>query len=45
MDYEEEKSLSMNLYNDRNSMYVYYDDVFDKYIKYERLIFYLFISF
>ena len=44
MDYEEEKSLSMNLYNDRNSMYVYYDDVFDKYIKYEKDNSYSFIK-
>lgn len=44
IDYEEEKSLSMNLYNDRNSMYVYYDDVFDKYIKYEKDNSYSFIK-
>lgn len=44
MDYKEEKSLSMNLYNDRNSMYVYYDDVFDKYIKYEKDNSYSFIK-
>lgn len=35
-NYEGNKSLSFNLYNDKNNIYVYYYDIFDKYIKYEK---------
>ena len=35
-NYEGKKSLYLNLYNDKNDIYVYYTDIFDKYIKYEK---------
>ena len=35
-NYEGVKSLNLNLYNEKNNMYVYYNDIYDKYIKYER---------
>lgn len=34
-NYENKESLSLQLYNDKNNMYVHYDNIFDKYIKYE----------
>lgn len=35
-NYEGNESLNLNLYNDKKNIYVYYNDVFDKYIKYEK---------
>lgn len=35
-NYKEKKSLSFNIYNDKKNMYIYYNDIFDKYIKYEK---------
>ena len=35
-NYDGNKSLSINLYNDKKSMYVYYKDIYNKYIKYEK---------
>lgn len=34
--YDGNKSLSFKLYNDKKNMYVYYDDIYDKFIKYEK---------
>lgn len=34
--YEDNKSISLKLYNEQNNMYVYYDEMYDKYIKYEK---------
>ncbi|MBR3229612.1 MAG: hypothetical protein IKF91_02150 [Bacilli bacterium] len=43
-NYEGSKSLSFNLYNDRDNMYVYYNDIYNKYVKYEKEKSYKFIK-
>ena len=42
--YENNKSLSVDLYNDKKNIYVYYNDIFDKYIRYEKTKSYNFIN-
>lgn len=43
-NYEGKESLNLNLYNDKKSMYIYYNDIYDKYIKYEKNKSYKFIK-
>ena len=42
--YDNNKSLSVDLYNDKKNIYVYYNDIFDKYIRYEKNKSYNFIN-
>ena len=43
-NYEGKESLNLNLYNDKKSMYIYYNNINDKYIKYEKNKSYKFIK-
>lgn len=42
--YEDNKSINLNIYNEQKNTYVYYNDIYDKYIKYENNNTYKFIK-